>query len=192
LLNVLICPILPSFFIMLQTNHSQSPFEITLEERLRFHIFSSRANSMSEIAWSAQPDGVADYYNRHWFRYTGMTLKKTKEVGWVKVIHPADLPVVVERWTRSLCTGEYYEAEFRLLRADGIYRWHVGRGAPVRDAGGKIVKWFGTCTDIEDYKREQKGMGDLHEQEMGRLRDLVRELEDISSRADERLHRAAD
>jgi PAS domain S-box-containing protein len=155
---------------------TRNPFEITPEERLRYQAVARLANGLSEIAWAAQPDGTLSYYNRHWFSYTGLTLQQAKGAGWVGVVHPADLPHVVEQWTRALATGESFEFEYRLLRSDGSYRWHVGRGAPVRNAAGQIVNWFGTSSDIEDHKREQKRVEDSHARGQNNLRDLVRML----------------
>ncbi len=100
------------------------------------------------------PDGWLDYYNQRWFEYTGMTLEETQGWGWQPVLHPDDVENCLERWKTSVRTGETYEVEYRFKRAsDGAYRWHLGRAVPVRDAEGKIIKWFGTCTDIDDRQR---------------------------------------
>ena len=111
------------------------------------------ANVVPQIVWTANPDGWLDYYNVHWVAYTGMSIEQTQGWGWGPVLHPDDLQRCVEVWKRSLETGKPYEIEYRFRRAsDGSYRWHLGRALPVRDAEGKILKWFGTCTDIQDQK----------------------------------------
>ena len=116
----------------------------------------SLAQAIPQIVWTANPNGELDYYNQHWFDYTGMTLEQTRGWGWGHVLHPDDLALCVERWTNACQTGGPYEVEYRFRRAsDGTYRWHLGRAAPVRDASGAIIKWFGTCTDIDDQKRSQ-------------------------------------
>jgi PAS domain S-box-containing protein len=103
--------------------------------------------------WTSNPDGNLDYYNQHWFDYTGMTLEQTKGWGWEPVLHPDDLKNCVERWTQAVKTGRPYEVEYRFKRAmDGEYRWHLGRANPIRDERGSVTKWFGTCTDIHEQK----------------------------------------
>jgi len=112
------------------------------------------AEAIPQIVWTARPDGWLDYYNQRWFEYTGMSLEQTQGWGWSPVVHPDDLPACVERWSHAVTTGQAYDIEHRFRRAaDGVYRWHLGRALPIRDGAGNIVKWFGTCTDIDDQKR---------------------------------------
>jgi PAS domain S-box-containing protein len=118
-------------------------------------LYSIIAEAIPQIVWTARPDGWLDYYNARWFEYTGLTLEQTQAWGWKPVLHPDDAENCLERWNTSVQTGATYEVEYRFLRAsDQSYRWHLGRALPVRDASGKIIKWFGTCTDIDDRKRE--------------------------------------
>ena len=115
------------------------------------------ADAMPQIVWTATPDGGLDYYNQHWVTYTGMTVEETHGWGWGPVLHPDDLQNCVDVWTRSVATGEPYEVEYRFKRAsDGEYRWHLGRALPYRDPEGRLIKWFGTCTDIHDQKTAQE------------------------------------
>ena len=117
-------------------------------------LYRILAETIPQIVWTAWPDGWIDYYNARWFEYTGLTLEETQGWGWQPVLHPDDLENCLERWHHSVHTGETYEVEYRLKRvSDGAYRWHLGRAMPVRDASGKILKWFGTCTDIDDRER---------------------------------------
>ena len=112
------------------------------------------ADAVPLIVWTANPDGAIDYYNQHWVSYTGMSVEETQGWGWGHVLHPDDLQRCIDVWTNSFTTGEPYEIEYRFRRAaDGAYRWHLGRALPVRDMDGKIIKWFGTCTDIEEQKQ---------------------------------------
>ena len=116
--------------------------------------FKFLADSIPQIIWTAQPDGYLDYYNQHWIDYTGMTVEETQGWGWEPVLHPDDLEQCLEVWTESLTTGKPYEVEYRFKRAsDGIYKWHLGRAVPMRNDQGEIVKWFGSCTDIDAYKQ---------------------------------------
>lgn len=114
--------------------------------------FVQLADSMPQIVWTALPDGNLDYFNAVWFQYSGTTYEQNVGTGWSRAVHPDDLPEAVKRWTNSLASGAPYEAEFRLCAADGGYRWFVARATANRDRNGKIKKWFGTNTDIHDFK----------------------------------------
>jgi PAS domain S-box-containing protein len=117
------------------------------------------ADAMPQIVWTARPDGYTDYYNRRWLEYTGMTLEQTQGWGWQPVLHPDDVEHCLRRWATAVETGEAYEIEYRFRRvSDGTYRWHLGRGLPVRNESGEIVKWFGTATDIDDRKRAEDSL----------------------------------
>jgi PAS domain S-box-containing protein len=118
------------------------------EQRYRF-----LADSVPQIAWTARPDGHLNYYNQKWFEYAGTTPEEMDKVGWTFFVHPDDLPNAGKIWQESLDTGCDYEVEFRLKRAsDQTYRWHLVRALPMRDANGKVIQWFGTCTDIDDTR----------------------------------------
>ncbi|MEG4455392.1 PAS domain S-box protein [Microcoleus sp. N9_A1] len=117
-------------------------------------LYRVLAEAIPQIVWTARADGWLDYYNQRWFEYTGLTLEETQGWGWQLALHPDDVEDAVESWKTSVETGKTYEVEYRFKRAsDGAYRWHLGRALPVRDAEGQILKWFGTCTDIDDRQR---------------------------------------
>ncbi|HEX8145099.1 MAG TPA: ATP-binding protein [Pyrinomonadaceae bacterium] len=127
----------------------------TILEKLREseEHYRSLADSMPQIAWTADADGAFDYYNRRWFEYTGIMPEQALGWGWQPVLHPEDAERCIRRWARSIKTGEDYEIEYRFKRAaDGAYRWHLGRAVPLRNESGQIVRWFGTSTDIHDHK----------------------------------------
>ena len=125
------------------------------------------------FAWTALPDGAVDFVNHHWVEYTGLSTEKTMGSGWEAAVHPADLPRYVESRRASLVVGEPFEHEARFRRAaDGEYRWFLSRGVPLRDSGGKIVKWYGISTDIEDRKRA--------ENEREKLRQLEADLAHVN------------
>jgi len=115
------------------------------------------ADSMPQIVWAARPDGRLDYYNKRWFEYTGFSEEQSYAVdGWAPILHPDDLSRCLETWATAVRTGEPYEIEYRFHdRVHGGYRWHLGRALPVRDESGQIVRWYGTCTDIDDQKRAE-------------------------------------
>jgi PAS domain S-box-containing protein len=113
--------------------------------------------TMPTFAWTALPDGSVDFVNRHWQEYTGLSTEQTVGSGWREAAHPEDLERNVEKWRAALATGEPFEDELRYRRAvDGQYRWFLSRAVPLRDHHGKILKWYGISTDIEDRKRAEE------------------------------------
>ncbi len=115
--------------------------------------FRTLAESMPQIAWVTRPDGWTIYCNRQWVDYTGMTVEESCGHGWSAPFHPDDKQRAWDAWQRATQNNETYALEGRLRRADGTYRWWLIRGVPLRDPEGKTLKWFGTCTDIEDIKQ---------------------------------------
>ncbi len=115
--------------------------------------FRAIADSMPQMVWSTLPDGYHDYYNARWYEFTGVPAGSTDGEAWSGMFHPDDQDVAWSRWRHSLETGEPYEIEYRLRRHDGVYRWTLGRALAIRDRSGAIIRWFGTCTDIDDSKR---------------------------------------
>ncbi len=120
--------------------------ELASEQRFLAHAIPAQV-------WSADPAGALTYVNEQVSTYFGRDPADVLEHGWRDGIHPVDLEAVLQRWTRSLESGEPYEIEFRLRRADAVFRWHIARALPMRDTSGAIVKWYGTNTDIDDHKR---------------------------------------
>jgi PAS domain S-box-containing protein len=109
------------------------------------------------FAWTALPDGSVDFVNRNWQEYTGLSAEKTVGSGWQAAVHASDLKRHAEKWRVSLATGEPFENEVRYRRAsDELYRWFLARGVPLRDQRGKVLKWYGISTDIEDRKRAEE------------------------------------
>jgi PAS domain S-box-containing protein len=121
-----------------------------IEERLRLII-----DTIPTMAWSVRADGAVDFVNQRWLDYTGLTLEEEVEAP-TRVVHPEDLPRVVEKWLADMAAGELSEDEMRLRRADGEYRWFLVRTAPLRDEQGTVVKWYGVSIDIEDRKRAER------------------------------------
>ncbi len=119
--------------------------------------FEMIAESIPQLVWTTRHDGVHEYFNQRWMNYTGVTLDQiTTDWDWSALIHPDDHERTLERWNHSLMTGEPYDAEYRFLRAqDRKYRWFLAKALPLRNRQGQIVRWFGTCTDIEDQKQAE-------------------------------------
>jgi PAS domain S-box-containing protein len=150
------------------------------EDRLRQSEanFRQLAEALPQIVWTAGPDGNFEYFNQRWWDYTGAHPREGADLGWRSATHPDDLDKSIQSWHRSLETGELYENERRFLRAsDGTYRWHLGRALPIRDSRGEIVRWFGTCTDIEDYKSAEAAIKSLNEALEQRVQGRTVELE---------------
>ncbi|WP_225890078.1 PAS domain-containing protein [Indioceanicola profundi] len=122
--------------------------------------FRVLADSMPQIVWSTRQDGYHDYFNRRWYAYTGTRPGDTDGDGWLGLFHPEDLDRIQRTWRHAYTTGEPYEIEYRLRAADGSYRWFIGRALPERNADGQIVRWYGTCTDVEDQKRTEAALAE--------------------------------
>src|SRR5882724_7577687 len=112
-------------------------------------------DSIPALLHSAEPDGSLDYFNQRWLDYLGVGLDDIKGWGWISKVHPEDIDVFVEKWRYSLRNGEPLEAEARIQRNDGVYRWMLHRKVPLRDEHGKIIKWYGSSTDIDELKRSE-------------------------------------
>src|SRR5207248_8320715 len=106
---------------------------------------------------TARPDGYLDYFNRGWLDFLGKSLEDVCGWRWTESVHPEDVAGIVQKWHRALASGEPFEIEARVRRADGSYCAFLHRKLPLRDENGNIVKWFGSSVDIEDRKcAEQK------------------------------------
>ncbi|TXK47452.1 PAS domain-containing protein [Pontibacter qinzhouensis] len=133
--------------------------QIQLQEELERSEkqFRFLAESIPQIIWTTDPTGFHDYFNQRWTEYTGLSLEDSIGFTWNSVLHPDDRPRAWERWQHSLRTGEFYEIEYRFQNTnDGTYRWFLAQAMPMHDEHGNIVKWFGTCTDIEDHKKAEE------------------------------------
>ena len=120
--------------------------------------FRELAEGIPQLAWTAHPDGGIYWYNRRWYQYTGTTPEQMEGWGWQSVHDPNELPKVLERWKRSIATGEVFDMVFPLLGADGVFRPFLTRVMPLRDAQGRVVRWFGTNTDISDQRRAEQAL----------------------------------
>lgn len=113
-------------------------------------------DAIPQMVWSTLPDGFHDFYNARWYEFTGVPMGSTDGEAWNGMFHPDDQERAWGTWQCSLETGAPYEIEYRLRHFSGQYRWTLGRALPVRDADGKITRWFGTCTDIHDLKQAEE------------------------------------
>src|SRR6266851_393919 len=110
-------------------------------------------DSLPGMVWTALPDGHLDFVNQRWSEYTGLSAEAAYGRGWQTMIHPVDLPQLLDGWRSILASGEPGEMDARLRRSDGEYHWFEFGIRPLADASGQVVKWCGMNTDIEDRKR---------------------------------------
>jgi PAS domain S-box-containing protein len=120
--------------------------------------FRALANSMPQLVWTAEPDGTVDYYNDRYREFSGISRGSEGHWEWGPVVHPEDLPRTAAAWQQALSTGTMYEVEHRVQRSDGTYCWYLSRGVPVRDQAGRIVKWYGTATDVNDLRLAEQAL----------------------------------
>ncbi len=120
------------------------------EDQLRLVI-----DTIPALVWSASPDGSLDFLNQRWLEYTGISSERGLGWAWAEELHPEDREGFVNAWRSAVATGEPFEHDVRVRRADGEYRWFSKRAVPLRGELGHIVKWYGTTTDIEDRKRAE-------------------------------------
>jgi PAS domain S-box-containing protein len=121
--------------------------------------FRTLANTIPNLAWMAHPDGNIFWYNRRWYDYTGTTLAEVEGTGWQGVHDQQVLPLVHERWTASLETGEPFDMTFPIRGADGVFRPFLTRVEPVKDQSGKVTRWFGTNTDVATQQEAERRLG---------------------------------
>jgi PAS domain S-box-containing protein len=120
--------------------------------------FRTVLDTMPAIAFSARPDGFNDFQNRRWLEYSGLSTDASLGNAWHVGVHPDDLEPHVSKWQASLASGEPFEDEVRHRSANDEYRWFLTRAVPLRDEHGKVLKWYGILTDIEDRKRAEEAL----------------------------------
>jgi PAS domain S-box-containing protein len=125
------------------------------ERRVRDEQFRALAESIPQLAWMADATGARDWFNQRWYDYTGATPEEARGWGWRKFHHPEHIDRVFQGIRRSWEAGEPWEATFPLRGKDDRYRWFLARAQPIRDADGKVVRWFGTNTDINEVREAE-------------------------------------
>jgi PAS domain S-box-containing protein len=130
------------------------------EETLRQseEVLRALANSIPQHAWMAQADGAVVWFNERWYDYTGTRPDEVCGWGWERSLDPEVRPSVLEHWRECVRTGQPFEMEFPILGVDGKYRWFLTRVNAVRDLHGKVVRWFGTNTDVDEVKRAEQAL----------------------------------
>lgn len=123
------------------------------EDRIRLVVDTTPA-----LIHTGRPDGYLDYFNQRWLEYLGLSLEDVCGWRWTNAIHPEDVGGILQKWRAALATGEPFETETRVRRADGAYRWMLHRKVPLRDSSGTILKWHGSSLDIEDRKQAEQAL----------------------------------
>lgn len=124
-----------------------------LEVPAHHDLYRTIADLVQHMVWTCAADGTIDYVNAHTAAYTGVAAGELCAGAWKDVVHPDDVGACVERWNAALASGEPFESEYRLRRADGEFRWHRSVVQNLRDREGRVLKWFGTSTDIDEQRR---------------------------------------
>lgn len=141
--------------------------------------FQQLADTLPHMVWVARPDGYTMHINDRWTAYTGMSVERSLGNGWLAAMHPEDRRPASLRWRAARDTGQPYETECRFRSKTGQYQWFLSRALPVRDRAGKIVKWFGTSTDIDAQKRSGQELAHQLTREH-KQRTLIKEVADAS------------
>jgi PAS domain S-box-containing protein len=131
------------------TNRKRAELELRESERR----YRTLAESLPHLVWTCRGDGPCDYLSPRWVDYTGIPEADQLGYRWLEQLHPDDRERVVAEWTKVTPRGDAFDIEFRIRRTDGVYRWFKTRAIPFRDDGGRVIKWFGSNSDIEDYKQ---------------------------------------
>ncbi len=138
---------------------------LTEQLRTEKERFQFLAEAVPQFIWTTDARGYHDYFNQRWIDYTGYDVESSQGTEmWKNLLHPDDRERSRVRWEHSLQTGDFYEIEYRFKSKAGEYRWFLGQASPMRDADGKIVKWFGTCTDIEEKKCAEQEMLQINQE----------------------------
>ena len=151
---------------------------LLLQEELRKkdEQFRALADAIPQLCWIANADGWISWYNQRWYEYTGTKPQQMEGWGWQSVHDPAVLPKVMECWKTSIATSEPFEMLFPLRSAHGEFRAFLTRGSPVKDASGKVLRWFGTNTDVDKQKQTEEALRDSQERMAAVMENLTEGL----------------
>jgi PAS domain S-box-containing protein len=157
----------------LETTEYHRAEEALRQSEAHFRVLTE---TLPQIVWSADTDGNVKYFNQRWFEYIGEPHGFGDVSRWDKVIHPDDLARAQQSWQEARKAESSFQNEIRLRRHDGLYRWFLASGLPLRDAGGKVVSWFGSNTDIHDMKEAEEELRLLNESLEKRVAERTKEI----------------
>lgn len=141
--------------------------------------FRTFAQAVPNHVWTAPANGQLDWFNEQTLAYSGLTMAELSGPGWAQLVHPDDIDAAAAAWSKALATGSSYEIEFRIRRADGVYRWHLVRALPIHDAADTVVRWVGTNTDIEQQRSDREALRQLNANLERRVDERTRERDRI-------------
>lgn len=144
--------------------------------------FRDLAESLPHMVWTCAGDGPCDYLSPQWVAYTGIPEEQQLGYRWLEQLHPDDIEPTKERWARAAARGGTFDTEFRIRRHDGAYRWFKTRAVPIRDAAGRITKWFGSNTDIQDLRDAQEATARLNRELEARVLARTEALREANAR----------
>ena len=161
--------------------HSDVTEQVVAEQALRQSEaeFRTLAEAVPHHVWTATPDGSLNWFNPRVYQYAGSGAGELDGASWSAMVHPDDIPGALAAWTRAVGSGEAYEVEFRLRRADGAFRWFLARAVPARDEQGEIIRWIGTNTDVHDQKMIAGELAELNATLAQRVEEKTRERDRI-------------
>jgi PAS domain S-box-containing protein len=161
--------------------HSDVTEQVMAEQALRQSEaeFRTLAEAVPHHVWTAKPDGLLNWFNPRVYEYAGVGPGELDGEKWGRIVHPDDIPGAVAAWTSAITSGEAYETEFRLRRADGAFRWFLARAVPSRDTLGAITRWIGTNTDVHDQKLIAAELAELNATLAQRVEEKTRERDRI-------------
>jgi PAS domain S-box-containing protein len=139
--------------------HLEPPIELSVAEKMRLR---PTIDAIPAMIWSCLADGGLEFCNQGWIDFTGMSLEQARGWGWTRAFHPDDLESFVAKWKKALAEDKPSELEARMRRADGEFLWFLIRSVPLRDQNGRIVRWYGSNTEIEDRKRAEQNLARLN------------------------------
>ncbi len=141
--------------------------------------FRTFAQAVPNHVWTSLADGQLDWFNEQTLSYSGLPMQALVGSGWASLVHVDDIDAAAAIWAKALAQGLAYENEFRIRRADGVYRWHLVRAVPIRDEWGEVVRWIGTNTDIEQQRSDREALRQLNIDLERRVDERTRERDRI-------------
>ena len=161
--------------------HSDVTEQVVADQALRQSEaeFRTLAEAVPHHVWTAKPDGSLNWFNPRVYEYAGSSPGQLDGANWGQIVHPDDVPNALAAWTRAIGSGQAYEVEFRLRRADGAFRWFLARAVPARGEQGEIIRWIGTNTDVHDQKLIAGELAELNATLAQRVEEKTRERDRI-------------
>ncbi|GGM18420.1 hypothetical protein GCM10009425_31770 [Pseudomonas asuensis] len=166
-----------SFAVLFMDITQRKGTEVALEKSES--RFKAITHSIEQIVWDARPDGYRDFYNERWYEYTGMQKDSNTGFTWLDYVHPDELDRTKAAWQHSVVTGEPFRTEYRLRHHSGQYRWMLARAHPLLDADKRIVRWYGSSTDIQDIVEAREVLSRSQEELEGLVTERTRERDRI-------------